>query len=95
MSDTQVTNNADHNRFEIHVDGRLAGFSQYDARDGVRDFVHTVVRDEFEGQGIGGKLARGALDQTRADGLKVIATCPFIKGWIAKHPDYEDLLVPA
>ncbi len=93
MSDTQVTNNADRSRFEIRVeDERLAGFSQYRESDGARDFVHTVVKDDFEGQGIGGKLARAALDQTRADGLKVIATCPFINGWIAKHPDYQDLL---
>ena len=51
-----------------------------------------MVKDEFEGQGVGGKIARGSLDQTRADGLTVIATCPFIKGWIGKHPDYQDLL---
>ena len=93
MSDTQVTKNDDRNRFEIHTDdGRLAGFTEYVPGDGVRDFVHTVVKDEFEGQGIGGKLARAALDQTRAEGLKVIATCPFIQGWIGKHPDYQDLL---
>ena len=93
MSDTQVTNNIERSRFEIRTeDGRLAGFAEYVGRDGIREFVHTVVRDEFEGQGIGGKLARAVLDQTRADGLKVIATCPFIKGWIGKHPDYEDLL---
>lgn len=93
MSDTQVTNNPERSRFEIHTaDGRLAGFAEYVAGDGVRDFVHTVVKDEFEGQGIGGKLARGALDATRADDLRVVATCPFIKGWIGKHPDYQDLL---
>ncbi len=94
MSDeTSVTRNEDRSRFEVHTaDGRLAGFAEYRAGDGVRDFVHTVVKDEFEGQGVGGKLAREALDQTRAEGLKVVATCPFIKGWIEKHPDYEDLL---
>ena len=93
MTDTQVTNNIERNRFEIHVeDGRLAGFTEYVVRDGIREFVHTVVKEEFEGQGIGGRLARGALDQTRADGLKVVATCSFIKGWIGKHPGYEDLL---
>lgn len=93
MSDTKVTNNVERHRFEIHAgDGRLAGFAEYREEAGVREFVHTVVRDEFEGQGIGGKLARAALDETRAEGLKVVATCPFIKGWIGKHPDYEDLL---
>ena len=93
MTGTQVTNNVERNRFEIRVeDGRLAGFTEYAARDGARDFVHTVVKDEFEGQGIGSKLARAALDETRADGLRVVASCPFIKGWIDKHPDYADLL---
>ena len=88
-----MTSNVELSRFEIHdQDGRLAGFSEYIGGDGVREFVHTVVQDEYEGQGIGSKLARGALDQTRADGLKVIATCEFIKGWIDKHPDYQDLL---
>ena len=94
MTDTQVTNNVERSRFEIHVeDGRLAGFAEYVERNGSRDFVHTVVRDEFEGQGIGGRLARAALDQTREDGIGVVATCPFIKGWIDKHPDYQDLVV--
>lgn len=92
-SEPTVTNNPDRNRFEITTeDGRLAGFAQYVTGDGVRDFNHTVVKDEFEGQGIGGRLARAALDQTRSEGLKVLATCPFIKSWIDKHPDYQDLL---
>ena len=47
---------------------------------------------ELGGKGIGSKLIQGALDQVRADGLKVIAQCPFVKGWIGKHPGYADLL---
>ncbi len=47
---------------------------------------------ELGGQGIGSKLVKGALDQVRADGLKVVAQCPFVRGWIEKHPDYADLL---
>ena len=50
------------------------------------------VLPELQKQGIGSKLIKGALDQVRADGLKVIAQCPFVKGWIGKHPDYADLL---
>jgi uncharacterized protein len=92
-TEATVSNNPERSRFEIAVeDGRVAGFAAYVPGDGTREFNHTVVKDEFEGQGIGGRLARGALDQTRAEGLKVIATCPFIKGWIEKHPDYQDLL---
>lgn len=90
---TEVTRNDDRSRFEIHTDdGRLAGFAEYRLGDGVVEFTHTVVKDEFEGQGVGSTLARGALDAARADGLDVIAACPFIKSWIEKHPDYTDLL---
>ena len=47
---------------------------------------------ELGGKGIGPKLVKGALDQVRADGLKVVAECPFVKGWIEKHPEYTGLL---
>jgi predicted GNAT family acetyltransferase len=93
MTDTRVTNNVESNRFEIHTeDGRLAGFAEYKDSEGVREFVHTVVEDEFEGQGIGRKLAKAALDRTRADEMKVVATCKFFKRWIGRHEEYQDLL---
>jgi predicted GNAT family acetyltransferase len=56
-------------------------------------FVHTEVEDKFEGHGVGGALARGALDDVRARGFKVTPLCPFIAGWMKKHPEYEDLHV--
>ena len=87
-----VVHNPAESRYEIHVDGTVAGFTQYRPTPGVIDFVHTEIDDAYEGQGLGGQLARGALDDVRANGHKVIATCPFIKGWIAKHDDYQDLL---
>jgi predicted GNAT family acetyltransferase len=91
--DLTVTRNDDRSRFEIRDgDGRLAGFAQYAAGDGVREFNHTVVRDEFEGRGVGSRLARAVLDMTRDEGLEVVATCSFIKGWIEKHPEYADLV---
>jgi predicted GNAT family acetyltransferase len=50
------------------------------------------VPPELAGKGVGSRLVKGALDEVRAEGLKVIAQCPFVKGWIDKHPDYADLL---
>lgn len=92
--ETTVARNEGRHRFEIHTaDGRLAGFAQYRAHEGAVEFTHTVVKDEFEGQGIGSTLARAALDQVRGEGLRVIPTCPFIRGWIENHPDYGDLVV--
>jgi uncharacterized protein len=86
-----VTNNPAHHRYELAVDGHIAA-TCYSIADGVITFIHTEVPPELGGKGIGSKLIKGALDKVRADGLKVIAQCPFVKAFIDKHADYQDLL---
>jgi predicted GNAT family acetyltransferase len=54
-----------------------------------RIFYHTVVNEEYGGQGLSGKLATEALDQTVAAGLRIVPVCPFIKKFLTKHPEYE------
>ena len=93
MSDVQVTKNEDERRYEAHLDGALAGFAEYQLTDELIVFTHTEVDRAFEGKGIGGSLARFALDDVRAEGTrKVLPICLFIKAWIAKHPDYVPLV---
>lgn len=64
----------------------------YKIADGVITFIHTEVPPELGGKGVGSALVKGALDQVRADGLTVIAECPFVKAYIDKHGEYADLL---
>ncbi|HTF73413.1 MAG TPA: GNAT family N-acetyltransferase [Bradyrhizobium sp.] len=90
MNDT-VSDNRAQQRYELAVDGHVAA-SDYEIADGVITFVHTEVPPELGGKGIGSKLIKGALDQVRAGGLKVIAQCPFVKAYIEKHPEYADPL---
>ncbi|MCE1173603.1 MAG: N-acetyltransferase [Propionibacteriales bacterium] len=89
MSDVIVTDNPAASRFEAHLDGRLAGFAEYQLTDELVVFTHTEVLPAFEGTGVGSALARFALDQLRTQGThKALALCPFIKGWIQRHPEY-------
>lgn len=90
MTDTAL-NNTDKNRYELSVDGHLAA-TYYRIADGVITFVHTEVPDALAGRGVGSKLVKGALDQVRAAGLKVVPQCPFVRAYIERHPDYADLL---
>ena len=83
--------NAEERRYEIHVDGTLAGFTKALVEGDVVTFPHTEVFDEFEGQGLAGQLVSGALDDVRAKGQKVIATCPYVSRYIEKHDEYADL----
>jgi predicted GNAT family acetyltransferase len=92
MSDIDVRNNPGENRYEAWLDGELAGVAVYEPREDAVVFTHTEVDDRFEGHGVGSTLARRALDDVRAAHRSVVPLCPFIKAWIDKHPDYQDLL---
>lgn len=88
---TDVTDNQAQHRFELAVDGHIAT-SQYSLEDGAIAFMHTEVPEALAGKGIGSKLVKGALDQARKRGLKVVALCPFVKAYVEKHAEYADLL---
>lgn len=78
--------------YEITVDGVHAGLAAFEERPGVVVFTHTEIDDAYEGKGVGSQLAQAALDDVRARGQQVVPLCPFIKGWIERHPDYQDLV---
>lgn len=88
-----VTKNPQESRYELHLDGELAGHLDYVIEDGVIDFQHTIVPDAFAGKGIASKLLKGALEDVEEEGTyQVKATCPFVKGYFKKNPDVQHLL---
>lgn len=88
----EVSDNANESRYEVRVDGELAGFAQYRPRPAGLAFVHTEIDDRFEGQGLGGKLVSHALDDVSSRGLSVLPICPFVRSYIERHPEYLDLV---
>jgi predicted GNAT family acetyltransferase len=91
MTDTSVVRGG--HRYEVLVDGQVAGSAHFRVTPEAVVFTHTNVKSEYEGHGVGSALARGALDDVRARGERVVAECPFIAAYIDKHPEYADLLV--
>lgn len=89
-----VVDAPERDRFELSVDDELAGFLIYRLRPGLLALIHTEIEDRFGGRGLGGRLARFALDQARAEGLAVLPFCPFVDEWLKRHREYVDL-VPA
>ena len=82
-------------RYEARINGALAGISEYELTPDTIVFLHTVVAQKYEGQGVGGAIARYALDDARARALNVRALCPFIRSWLGRHHEYSDLIQPA
>ena len=88
----EIRNNPALHRFELDVgDGQIA-VAYYQLAPGVITFTHTEVPQQLWGRGIGSKVARGAFDYARAQRLKVVAKCPFMSAYAAKHPEFNDLL---
>ena len=93
MSELEVINNAEAGRFEIDLDGEVA-FTEYRHTERGILFPHTLVPVSAEGRGVGGKLARAALDWARSQGQQVLPVCTFIAGFIMRHAEYHDLVHP-
>jgi predicted GNAT family acetyltransferase len=92
MADTiQVVKNDETRQFEVTLDGQTA-FAEFRMVDHGMILPHTVVPEAFEGKGVGSALAKAALGYARDHGLKVIPLCPFIAGYIKKHPEWNDVV---
>lgn len=83
------------NRYEIREGDRVLGVAVHRRRGNVTDFLHTEVDQDSGRPKVGSTLVRAALDDVRAHGGTVIASCPFVRGWIERHPDYADLVARA
>lgn len=77
--------------YVLEADGHTA-FAAYRIEGGHIVFYHTVVPEALEGRGIGSALVKGALEDVRSRGLKAVPLCSFVKGWIERHPEAQDLL---
>lgn len=79
-------------RFELHVDGHAATLDYEQADDKVLDLKRTEVPEELRGNGVGALLVKETLDWARVYHYHVIPTCPFVKGYIEKHPEDQELV---
>lgn len=87
----RVQDNRAEQEFELTVDG-VTAIAAYQIEDDTIVFTHTQVPERIAGHGVGSRLIRGALDQVRDRGLRVVAQCPFVADYIRRHPEYRDLL---
>ena len=88
----QVRDNPAQRRYELRLGNSVVGTIRYETEPGAVVLIHTDVDSAFEGRGYGSKLASGALDDIRARGLSVVVSCPFVRSYLERHPEYADLV---
>ena len=90
MNDTiAIERNEDTHRYELTVEGALAGYAEFRSEPGRITFTHTIVRSEYGGRGLGTRLAKFVLDDAVARGERVVPKCPFIAAYLREHGGYE------
>jgi len=90
VSDSGVRNNTTLSRYELDV-GQTMAFANYRLAPGAVIITHTETPPALRGRGIASQLVKGALEQIRADGLKVVAGCSFVVDYLRDHPEFSDI----
>jgi predicted GNAT family acetyltransferase len=86
----EVTDNAAAHRWEVRVDGELAGLAEYRVEGDRVTFPHTEVYPRFEGQGLAGRMVGAALAAAVADGRRIVPRCSFVADYVQRHPEYAE-----
>ncbi|HEX4430214.1 MAG TPA: GNAT family N-acetyltransferase [Frankiaceae bacterium] len=90
----EVLENTADRFYELRVDGESAGLMVYELAGSRRIFTHTFIKEGYGGRGLSKRLMRDALDDLRAQHLKVTVLCPILEGFIAANPEYEVVIDP-
>ena len=90
MSDLVIRDNPERHRFEADLDDGSFAFAEYLLLKGRIIFTHTEVPPEDEGKGIGARVVKAALEDTRKSGFKIVPACSFVVAYIRRHPEFDD-----
>jgi NAD+ kinase len=88
----RVVDNFEEQRYEILLGGETVGTLEYRRRGSYIELLDTEIEQTFAGRGLAGRLATAALEDARAKAVPVKVTCPFVTGYVERHPEYSDLL---
>ncbi len=94
MSDLTINRAVDgtKGRYSIVIDGEEAELTYSIASPALIIADHTYVPDALRGTGTGLQLAERLIVDARAEGVKIIPLCPFVKAQFKKHPAWADVL---
>jgi hypothetical protein len=91
-ADIEVRDNEPQQRFEVFLEGGLAGFAAYELKPAALSILHVEIDPAFEGRGLASSVMRAALESAKARGLNVLPYCPFAKHFLQKHREYVELV---
>jgi hypothetical protein len=89
----EVRDNPEARRYELEVDGQVAVMT-YNLNPPQLMITETLVPEALEGRGLASRLAAAVVADVRARGLVLLPVCPYLAGWLQKHPEHADVVHP-
>ena len=87
-----IVDDHERRRYRARLGDREVGYSEYETEPGRIVFTHTVVEPEFEGRGIGSRLASYAVSDARDRGLRITPVCRFVRAYLRRHPEFHSIV---
>ena len=79
-------------RFVIRAEGSEGELTYRREGDGVLNLMHTGVDPDLRGEGAASALVRSAFEYAREQNLRVVPSCSYVRAWVERHPDQQDIV---
>lgn len=93
MEDYELIDNTEEKQFEFHIGKHKPLIEYIISKNGEIYLTHTEVPVELEGKGVGSQLVKKVLTEIEKRKLRLVPMCPFVAGYIQKHPEWKSLIM--
>lgn len=94
MEDYELTNNEEKHQYEFHIGNFTPRIEYLKNNTGEIYLTHTEVPAKLKGQGIASQLVQKVLADIEAQGARLVPLCPFVAGYIHRHPEWKRIVMP-
>ena len=93
MENYKLIDNVALHKYEFRIGDLIPRIEYIKTKNGEIYLTHTEVPSALEGKGVGSSLVRLALEDIERQQLRLVPLCPFVAGYVQKHPEWKRLVM--
>lgn len=93
MENYKLIDNVALHQYEFRIGDLIPRIEYIKTKNGEIYLTHTEVPSALEGKGVGSSLVRLALEDIERQQLHLVPLCPFVAGYVQKHPEWKRLVM--
>ena len=93
MENYKLIDNVALHQYEFRIGDLIPRIEYIKTKNGEIYLTHTEVPSALEGKGDGSSLVRLALEDIERQQLRLVPLCPFVAGYVQKHPEWKRLVM--